>query len=414
MGDGDEFDFTSSEPAEGYAACADCFGDDDIQAFIRSRADSNECDFCGRRSRTRLIAAPLDEVVDFLIPAIEREYEFAVDALGWDGAEGGYQGSHWDSQDLLEHIGLELPNDDGHLLNILAECLGDQEWCERNPYSLREDERLIGSWEHFCSSIKHERRYFFLQKNQKRFDSEYLAPADLLEFICGIIDQHALVRILPKGSLVYRARKQKPAQTLRSPYEFGPPPVERATRPNRMSPAGIVMFYGSDDRDTAVAEIDDDPRMSLAVGTFKTARDATVLDLTRLPNRLGFFEQQSDSDDRDRHAIEFLHRFVKSLAMKVERGEREHIDYVPTQVVTEWFRTTFRHRGKAIDGIRYMSAQRFRGKSLVLFADRYDIVLSPRQLKNLAKALSVEEWELRISHEKAWLKLIRKLVVRSV
>jgi len=64
----------------------------------------------------------------------------------------------------------------------------------------------------------------------------------------------------------------------------------------------------------------------------------TVLDLTRLPRRLGFFEQQSDSGDRDRHAIQFLHRFVKSLAMKVERGEREHINYVPTQVVTEWFR----------------------------------------------------------------------------
>jgi len=113
MGDGDEFEFTSSEPAEGYAVCAECFGDDDIQAFIRSNVDSSECDFCGRRSRTRSIAAPLDEVVDFIIPAIEREYQFAADALGWDGAEGGYQGHHWDSQDLLEHIGLELPNDDG-------------------------------------------------------------------------------------------------------------------------------------------------------------------------------------------------------------------------------------------------------------------------------------------------------------
>jgi hypothetical protein len=36
MGDGDEFEVTSSEPAGGYAVCAECFGDDDIQAFIRS------------------------------------------------------------------------------------------------------------------------------------------------------------------------------------------------------------------------------------------------------------------------------------------------------------------------------------------------------------------------------------------
>src|SRR5690348_6065210 len=179
VGDGDEFDVTSSEPAEGYAVCADCFEDEDIQSFIRLNSDSDECSFCECKSRMRPIAAPLDEVVDFMIPAIQRDYEFAGDALGWDGQEGGYQGSHWDSHDLLDHIGVELPNDDGRLLNILAECLGDQEWCERNPYSLRDDERLVGSWEEFCESIKHKRRYFFLRQKKKRLDSEYLAPADL-------------------------------------------------------------------------------------------------------------------------------------------------------------------------------------------------------------------------------------------
>jgi len=213
--------------------------------------------------------------------------------------------------------------------------------------------------------------------------------------------------------LVYRARQQKRGQTLHSPYDFGPPPVERATRPNRMSPAGIVMFYGSDERETAIAEIDDDGRLGIAVGTFQTTRNATVLDLTKLPRSLGFFEQQSDSSEVDRYALEFLHRFVKSLAAKVAPGEREHIDYVPTQVVTEWFRTAFRHRRKTIDGIRYMSAQRPGGKSLVLFADREDVLLSPRQVKELAKALSVEEWELRSGQDEAWLKLVRKRTERQ-
>ena len=320
MGDGDEFDVTSSEPAGGYAVCAECFGDDDIQTFVRSNADSNECDFCGRKSRTRPIAAPLDEVFDFVLPAIEREYERAVDALGWDSGEGGYQGAHWDSQELLEEIGLALPNDDGRLLDVLVECLGDEVWCKRNPYGLREDERLVGSWEDFCSSVKHERRYFFLRKKKKRFDSEYLTPSDLLRFISETVNEHELVRKLPKGSLVYRARQQKPGEVLGSPYDFGPPPVERATRPNRMSPAGIVMFYGSDERETAVAEIDDDPDLGIAVGTFETTRNATILDLTRLPKRLGFFEQQSDASYVNRYTLEFLHRFVRSLAAKVEPG----------------------------------------------------------------------------------------------
>jgi hypothetical protein len=73
----------------------------------------------------------------------------------------------------------------------------------------------------------------------------------------------------------------------------------------------------------------------------------------------------------------------------------------------------FRHRKKRIDGIRYTSAQRAGGKSLVLFADRYDVVLSPRQIKDIAKATGLEEWELRSSHERAWLKLVRKRLERA-
>jgi hypothetical protein len=228
---------------------------------------------------------------------------------------------------------------------------------------LRRDEQLIGSWEEFCRSVKHEQRYFFLRKKKKRrFElSDYLHPSDLLKFISETVNEHELVRVLPKGSLIYRARQQKPREALASPYDFGPPPVEWATRPNRMSPAGIVMFYGSDDRETAIAEIDDDPQLGIAVGTFQTTRDATILDLTKLPRSLGFFEQQSDSSSVNRYALDFLHRFVKGLAAKVERGSREHIDYVPTQVVTEWFRTVFRHRRSSLDVIRYMSAQRAGG-----------------------------------------------------
>lgn len=413
MGDGDEFEVTSREPAEGYMVCARCFRDDDIQAFIRAEAEAKECDFCKRKSRIRPLAAPLDEVFDFIFEAIEREYERAVDALGWDSAEGGYQGLHWDSAELLEAIGLELPNDDGQLFDILVECLGDEVWCERDPYALREDDRLVGSWEEFCSSIKHKRRYFFLQKKKKRFYSEYLAPSDLLRFISTTVKEYRLVRKLPRGSLVYRARQLKPGELLRSPYDFGPPPVERATKPNRMSPAGIVMFYGSDEPGTAMAEIDDDPRLGIAVGTFKTTRDASILDLTRLPKRLGFFEQQPDSSEVNRYALEFLHRFVKSMAAKVAPGAQEHIDYVPTQVVTEWFRTAFRHRRKTIDGIRYMSTQDPRGRSLVLFADRHDVVLSPRQIQEVASAQNLEEWEVRSDHEKSWLKLVRKRIVRT-
>lgn len=96
-----------------------------LKQFINDHAISKRCHFCNRRSRANPIAAPLEEVVEFMLEAINREFDHAVEALGWDGQEGGYQGSYWDSHDLLAYeIGIDLPNDDDRLLSILADCLG--------------------------------------------------------------------------------------------------------------------------------------------------------------------------------------------------------------------------------------------------------------------------------------------------
>jgi hypothetical protein len=417
MGYCDEFDVPTSRPARDYFVCANCFDDLHLKTFIKASLNARECDFCHCKGRKHDLAAPLVAVAEVIIEAVQREYQFAVDFLGWDSAEGGYLGSHWDSDDLLRDvIGLDLPKDaDGRLFDVLVECLGDQEWCERDPYALREDDRLVGSWEHFCRAIKHERRYFFLREKETGHSdtSEYLSPGEVLSFIEGVVEEHSLIKPVPSGALIYRARQQKHGEVFSSPCDLGPPPVEFATKPNRMSPAGIVMFYGSEQRETAVAEIDDDPQLGIVTGTFRTNRQAHVLDLTRLPRRLGFFERQSDSDPTDRYAVAFLHRFVKSLAAKVEPGAREHIDYVPTQVVTEWFRTEFRYNGAQIDGIRYASAARASGTSLVLFATECDVVLSPRQITELAKKRATEEWMERGDHKDAWLELVRRREERT-
>lgn len=406
--------FASSGPAEGYSVCARCFDDKYIEEFIESTVDSQECDFCGRKSRIKNIAAPLDGVVDFVLEAVDREYERAVEALGFESAEGGYQGAHWDSTDMIEQIGLDLPNDDGRLLEILVNCLGDEPWCDRNPYAQREDERLVSSWERFCEFIKYKRRYFFFQQEEEEIlaPGEYLSPAELLGFIGKTVEDLGLVKLVPVGTLIYRARQYKAGQGLHTPYHFAPPPVELSLSSNRMSPAGVVMFYGSDDAKTAVLEIDDDPKRGIAVGTFRTSREMKLLDLTKLPRRFGFFERQPDSSELNRYTIAFLHSFVRSVSSKVESGSREHIDYVPTQVVTEWFRTVFRYGGAILDGIIYPSTQNPGGHSLVLFATRNSVILSPSEIKEAAIAEKIEEWLVRSYHEESWLKLVRRRDVR--
>src|SRR5258708_17635356 len=129
---------------------------------------------------------------------------------------------------MLDHIGLSLPNDDGRLQEIIVDCLGDEPWCDRDPYGQREDERLISSWERFSEFIKYKRRYFFFDKNEGDellARQEYLSPAELLAFIGKTATTMGLVKALPSGTLLYRARQQKSCERLHSSYDFAPPPL---------------------------------------------------------------------------------------------------------------------------------------------------------------------------------------------
>ena len=133
--------------------------------------------------------------------------------------------------------------------------------------------------------------------------------------------------------------------------KLGPPPSQKATA-NRMSPAGISMFYGATDLDTAVAEIGAHSSYGYAVtGEFTTGREVRLIDLTRLPKIPSIFNEQTF---RSYYSILFLHNFVRDLTLPVDLDGQEHIDYVPTQVFTEYLKYSFPVR---VDGLMFPSAQ---------------------------------------------------------
>jgi hypothetical protein len=135
-----------------------------------------------------------------------------------------------------------------------------------------------------------------------------------------------------------------------------------------MSPAGIPMFYGAFDTATAIAETFDPAKshnVHITVGRFTTAREFAVLDLTRIPAIPGLF----DSYHREgRCAIKFLHDMVDDLSAPVVKDGREHIEYVPTQIISEYMRHCYRHPTYGVvRGILYESVKK-RGKTCcVLF-----------------------------------------------
>lgn len=382
--------------------CAECFADATLKTFITNHAQSTICTFCGLAEDTP-IAVDLVGLLQYIRGCIDRDYDLADNCLMFDSS--GYAGDYWYTDDLLtDEIGLSLPKDDGRLRTAIASGIGEIAWCRRNPYDSRRDKALKDAWQYLCRTIKHSRRYFFLDKsspspNQRLSIETYnirepwhyqYGPLDLLNFLEESAIQFSLFRSVKPGTVVYRARMQKDGQTLSTAHDFGPPPFNSALQPNRMSPAGIVMFYGSDDWQTAVAEVSSSGQTEVvAIGKFELERELYVLDLTALPPRPGFFDQQINTETR--YKLYFLHDFMTDFSKPLERKGGEHVDYVPTQVVTEWVRTKMKYNDHPLDGIYYPSAQRCGGTSVVLFASRDQIVLSESELRKFVVEVMMPE-----------------------
>ena len=72
--------------------------------------------------------------------------------------------------------------------------------------------------------------------------------------------------------------------------------------------------------------------------------------------------------------MDFLRQFAKLISAAVTRDEGAHIEYVPTQVFTEYLRDYPFFNGHPLDGVRYRSATGTAGTNVVLFATQNDVV----------------------------------------
>ena len=141
-----------------------------------------------------------------------------------------------------------------------------------------------------------------------------------------------------------------------------------------MSAAGISMFYGSTTVGTAkaeaVASIRPRTPVRLTSASWSPTRSLTILDLTTIRPTPGFWF----TPRYDRDKILFLQAFKDDITRPVVHDGREHIEYVPTQILTEYFRHEYRtYNGQRMDGIIYPSAQVPRGKNVVIFANQEDL-----------------------------------------
>ncbi len=232
--------------------CLDCFDDDGISNFIHRYGKSNDCAYCESSSRSHKIS----DIIEHINNCLLSEYEHPVECMGWNGREGGYIGATtYDSYEILEEVGLETGS--SNLFNDIASNLPTDMWCQREPYQLRNREEAAYTWTNFCELIKYKCRYMFLHhedmENEKSF--ERVLVSSVLGHILHSFQTIKIVNKLRKGKRFYRARFYNPENKFElTTKELGIPP-KGVPGSSRMSPAGIPMFYASDDMDTSIKEI---------------------------------------------------------------------------------------------------------------------------------------------------------------
>ena len=250
---------------------------------------------------------------------------------------------------------LDLCTDNDELDEDINSMFTSEQWISKNIYQEDQTVRLALQWEKFCKDVTSHRRFTFLAT------PEFEGNDNILAHLHEIVIEQGLCKVLPAGTELYRARKISKPQNKYGFKDITSAPDKYAF-PNRMSPVGISMFYASFEKDTPVKECvgGDEPVMIL--GKFKTSRPLNVIDLTQIPQNS--FWMNGWQENR------FLHKFNTEITKPLNPNDSNHLQYVPTQVITEYFRYMFvNSKGQHMDGIIYGSSKSDE-RNIVLFCNQ--------------------------------------------
>jgi hypothetical protein len=350
----------------GKFVCADCLDDDYLKSLNRQNQDANcICSYCDNSC-----AAPVDTLVPVIEKAIKYFYEEPAEAgvprdTGeWVGIGGGF----YSTPEVLEDLGLTEPDD---LIQDISGSILNDTWVEAAGgyfYGSHQHEIWGDSWSNFCELVKHRVRYFFhFEEDANRKSNNSLSPEDMLyKLIESLKGTDCFKKKGYLGSSIFRARIKNDHWAI-SESEMRQPPNSFATA-GRMNPAGISYFYASEDDETAIAEVCK-CKAEVAVARFELHGEVNFLDMTKILDLPSPF----DPSKRElREQILFLRGFIDDISKPIAKDGREHIEYVPTQIVTELLARQVKGDGKSIDGIRFKSSVKEGGINWVFFPSAFE------------------------------------------
>ena len=339
--------------------CSDCAGIS-LGIYIKKYGYQGECRFCNKQKEKIL---PCNEVESFLLNAWSIYYE---DADNCGSSVYEVLDSYGISELLEDKETLELEDTNEQFLEELESDFSEKQWFPLGDYEIQGPAEMLYSWEQFCEIVKHKWRYTFPFVEDKYIFDICISPKNILDTIAKLLSTHKCISKVAPDIPIYRGRnfENRTDALSATAKSIGTPEAKFANKANRFSPEGIPMFYGCLDYDNVENEIDKGENQ--VIGEFYTSKEISVLDLTNLPAPPSLYD-----DERNMFisAIDFLHDFSRAISKDIEDDKK--IDYVPTQIFTEYFRQ-IGLKDFNIYGIRYHSAKCFTKHNLVLFFENED------------------------------------------
>lgn len=365
--------------------CADCVVDEALMDLVKDNLSARSCSYCeGISENGELISAPYDVIMEHVYETIFQYYADAQDVdMPWVEKE-------WLMPDtnIYEVIGEFDPGWSSYFCKDIADSCDPNLYLVKhvnNDWSIESPATALSyGWSAFKEQVLFKTRYLFLSEPEDEYSSgrpDYIPISNMIDALGTLCNSANFVKTIPSGTEFYRVRVNSEEVPYSEFSDVGVPPKGIASA-GRMNPAGISYFYIAYDQVTAEKEVID-TATKWTIAKFESLKEITVIDFVELPTMPSIFSQ--DNYETRQH-LSFLISLVNELTLPVSKDVREHVEYVPTQIISEYFRYRFKTKDdENVLGLRYPSVKNESGINIAIFDSEN------KSLEMLFKLVSIEQ-----------------------
>ncbi|MDR2899707.1 MAG: RES family NAD+ phosphorylase [Clostridiales bacterium] len=330
--------------------CVECFNDVHIRNTIEKQGQVGDCDYCSHRNVAVYdISMTPNPIADAIVGLVQA---YSVSDLqdskplkvalhdDWDIFSAGVATIQTLVMDLCNSV--IAPFSDVYTENVVISQLYDDDFL--NEFG------VIGglTWGQFSESIKYENRFHSGMFNADAFAS----------FLSMTTKQYHA------GAEFYRARITHNSSGFNKNEMDAPPRGKRSA--GRINPEGISVLYLSSDNKTVLNEVRANAFDYVTIGTFKSLRDFTVVNLSGISGTSPFLYQ----GELEKYAVN--RKVFNEIAIEVAKPLRRSdspLEYLPTQYIAEFIKSrSFKNQN--YDGVEYASTLREGGYNIAIFNDK--------------------------------------------